>query len=59
MPRRFEDLPVEEALAIAGVELIRAGQYMDKWRLDHEGMRPIENHAAKQSLGLEDVQSLP
>lgn len=59
MPARFSDPPVEELLSKAGVELIRAGQYMDKWRLDHQGIRPMDNHAAKQSLGLSDVQVLP
>ena len=59
MPERYSDPPLEELLAVAGVELISPGQYMDKWRLDHEGVRPIENHAAKQQLGLAEVQDLP
>jgi hypothetical protein len=59
IPERFSDPPVEELLSTAGVELIRAGQYMDKWRLDRQGIRPIDNHSAKQTLGLSDVQDLP
>ena len=56
MPERFSDPPLEELLTASGAELIEPGQYMDKWRLDHQGVHPIENHAVKQSLGLTDIQ---
>ena len=51
MPRRFSDPPLEQLLSGAGVELIRQHQYMDKWRLDTDGMRPIDNDGVKQALG--------
>ena len=59
MPRPFAEPALEEVLAAAGVEVIRPAQYMDKWRLDHEGIRPIENRAVKQSLGFDPVQAFP
>lgn len=59
MPDRFSNPPLEQLLSGAGVELIRQQQYMDKWRLDREGVRPIDNHAAKQALGFAEIQNLP
>ena len=56
MPRPFSEPALEEVLAAAGVEVIRPAQYMDKWRLDHEGVRPVENRAVKQALGFAPVQ---
>lgn len=56
MPFAFFEPQLEEVLAAAGVMVIRPGQYMDKWRLDHEGVRPIENRAVKQALGFAAVQ---
>ena len=47
---------LEEFLGASGVTLIKPGQYMDKWRLDRNGIRPVENSAAKRALGLSDVQ---
>jgi hypothetical protein len=57
MPRRFSDAGLEQFLESAGVNLMRPGQYMDKWRLDQNGIRPVENTAVKKALGLSEVQS--
>jgi hypothetical protein len=51
VPRPFSDAALENVLSAAGVRLVRPAQYMDKWRLDHEGIRPVENNAVKKSLG--------
>ena len=31
--------------------LLRPAQYMDKWRLSRDGVRPIPNDAVKKALG--------
>jgi len=49
--RPYSDLPLEEFLSTSGVHMIKPGHYMDKWRLDREGVRPLENAAVKRSLG--------
>ena len=59
MPRPFAEPALEEVMAAAGVEVRCPTQYMDKWRLDHEGIRPIENRAVKQALGFTPVQAFP
>ena len=47
----FSDPGTEAVLAKAGVQLVRPAQYMDKWRLDAGGIRPLENSAVKRTLG--------
>jgi hypothetical protein len=47
----FADAALEQLLAAAGIPLLRPVQYMDKWRLDHDGVRPIDNTAVKRTLG--------
>lgn len=42
---------LEEYLVRSGVRLLRPNQYMDKWRLDLKGVRPVPNDAVKQALG--------
>jgi hypothetical protein len=54
VPRPFSDPPLEEYLAMHGVRLIKPAQYMDKWRLDASGFRPIENTVVKHALGFKD-----
>jgi hypothetical protein len=41
------------------VKLLKPGQYMDKWRLDRNGVQPVANTAVKSVLGFPDVQSFP
>jgi hypothetical protein len=47
----FADAALEQLLAATGTPLLRPAQYMDKWRLDHDGVRPVDNAAVKHSLG--------
>jgi L-ascorbate metabolism protein UlaG (beta-lactamase superfamily) len=47
----FSDPELAALLATAGVKLVAPAQYMDKWRLDHDGMHPLDNTAIKSRLG--------
>ena len=47
----YADPALEEFLMAAGVQLIKPKQYMDKWRLDRNGVRPLPNDVVKRSLG--------
>lgn len=47
----YKDPELARFLADAGVRLITPVQYMDKWRLDTDGIRPVDNSAVKQKLG--------
>jgi L-ascorbate metabolism protein UlaG (beta-lactamase superfamily) len=47
----YSDPALAAFLAQHGIQLIVPTQYMDKWRLDRSGVRPIENRAVKQALG--------
>ena len=51
VPKPYSDSPLEEFLVKSGVRLIKPIQYMDKWRLDPKGVRPVPNNAVKQALG--------
>ena len=51
VPKPYEDRPLENYLAGEGIRLVKPAQYMDKWRLDRRGIRPIENALAKKALG--------
>lgn len=57
IPKPYSDPALEEFLARSGVKLLKAGQYMDKWRLDRDGVRPMANTAIKRALGFAEVQS--
>jgi hypothetical protein len=59
MPRPYSDAALERFLSESGVQLLKPGQYMDKWRLDGNGVTPIENTAVKRTLGFSDVQAFP
>jgi L-ascorbate metabolism protein UlaG (beta-lactamase superfamily) len=50
-PHPYDDPELASLLAGAGVRLITPVQYMDRWRLDHDGIRAIENSAIKSRLG--------
>jgi len=56
MPWPFSDAADEDFLAKSGVKLIKPGQYMDKWRLDASGIRPVANSEIKRALGFAEVQ---
>jgi hypothetical protein len=51
VPRPYSDPPLEEFLTMSVVRLIRPAQYMDKWRLDKNGVQPLDNSAVKRTLG--------
>ena len=51
VPRPYSDPMLEQFLTASGVTMIRPEQYMDKWRLDKTGVRPIANAAVKRALG--------
>jgi hypothetical protein len=51
VPRPYADAPLEDLLRMSGVNLIKPAQYMDKWRLDRSGIRPVENVAVQRALG--------
>jgi L-ascorbate metabolism protein UlaG (beta-lactamase superfamily) len=51
VPAPFADTALDARLASDGVRLVRPTQYMDRWRLDRTGVRPIANDSAKRSLG--------
>jgi hypothetical protein len=50
-PTAYADSALEAKLAGAGVRLVRPTQYMDRWRLDRTGVRPIGNDSVKRALG--------
>jgi hypothetical protein len=49
--RPFSARALEAFLAEAGITLVRPVQYMDKWRLDRRGVRPVPNLVVKKALG--------
>jgi L-ascorbate metabolism protein UlaG (beta-lactamase superfamily) len=51
VPQPYADAPLERVLTAAGVRLLKPVQYMDKWRLDRSGIRPVPNDAVKKQLG--------
>jgi hypothetical protein len=51
VPQPYADAPLERALTAAGVTLLKPVQYMDKWRLDRSGVRPVPNADVKRALG--------
>ncbi|MEO8337899.1 MAG: MBL fold metallo-hydrolase [bacterium] len=47
----YSDPATESFLATTGVRLVRPTQYLDKWRLDRDGVRAVDNTAAKRAFG--------
>jgi hypothetical protein len=47
----YDDPEVAALLEAQGVRNIVPGQYMDKWRLDKDGIRGVNNTKIKQKLG--------
>ena len=48
---KYSDPELEQLLSKSGVHFVRPVQFMDKWRLDREGARPVSNAALKRALG--------
>ena len=57
VPQAYSDPALEALLTRSGVTLITPGQYMDKWRLDRNGVRPLRNDRVKQALGFVQADS--
>jgi len=53
-PAPYADARLEKMLAEAGVALVRPVQYMDKWRLDRNGVRGLDNRGVKSLLGFRE-----
>lgn len=51
VPKPYADAAVEALLAASGANVMKPTQYMDKWRLDRNGVRPIANTEVKKALG--------
>ena len=47
----YDDPDLASLLVDAGVRLITPVQYMDKWRLDAQGIHAVDNSAVKRKLG--------
>jgi hypothetical protein len=52
-PQPFTDAALANLLDSAQVRMIVPVQYMDRWRLDHDGIRVLDNAAIKKKLGFE------
>jgi L-ascorbate metabolism protein UlaG (beta-lactamase superfamily) len=50
-PKPYGDPGVEAVLKASGVSVVEPAQYMDKWRLDRNGVRPVANTEVKKALG--------
>jgi len=50
-PQPYSDPALEQLLALSHIEMAIPAQYMDKWRLDRSGIRPVDNTAVKSALG--------
>jgi len=51
VPGRYADAELTSLLSASNVKLLTPVQYMDKWRLDPNGVQPIQNTTVKRSLG--------
>jgi hypothetical protein len=51
VPKPYADSAVEAILKGSGATVVKPAQYMDKWRLDREGVRPVANTEVKKALG--------
>lgn len=56
LPFPFVNPDLAALLASESIPLVPQGQYMDAFRLDASGVRPVPNHAIKHRLGFSDVQ---
>jgi hypothetical protein len=53
VPRPYGDRTLEPFFAAENVRVIKPTQYMDKWRLDANGIRPVPNAEQKRALGFD------
>ena len=59
VPKPYADPALEDFLTKARVTLVKPTQYLDKWRLDRNGLRPLPNDAVKQALGFAKARPAP
>ena len=52
-PQAFSDPDLARLLADSHIEFVIPTQYMDKWRLDHDGIHPVDNSAVMRALGFD------
>ena len=58
VPGPYSNPALEEFLAKSGVQLLKPREYLDKWRLDRNSVRPLQNDGAKRALGFLKGQSI-
>ena len=51
LAKEAADPALEEFLKTSTTILVRPTQYMDKWRLDRQGVTPLDNTKIKKALG--------
>ena len=51
VPKPYANSDLDAFLKASRVSLVRPAQYMDKWRLDRNGVRPVPNVEVKKALG--------
>jgi hypothetical protein len=51
VPKPYADAGLEVFLKASGTAVVKPSQYMDKWRLDRKGVRPVANVEVKKTLG--------
>jgi len=56
VPYAWTDPALETLLKEHSVNLVRPLQYMDKWRLDTQGIRAVSNEKVKKKLGFASVR---
>ena len=55
----YSDPELETFLAESHIRLVKPGQYMDKWRLDVDGIAPESNEVVKRALGFPATATAP
>jgi hypothetical protein len=55
--RPYTDPELETFLAESHIQLLKPRQYMDRWRLDADGIAPEPNEAVKRALGFFETSS--
>lgn len=57
LAKPYSDPPLEALMTARHIQVVKATQYMDKWRLDATGLHAVPNTALKRALGFADVQT--
>jgi hypothetical protein len=57
LPFPYSDPALESMVVAEGIRLLPQRQYLDAFRIDAAGVRPMPNHAVKRRLGFADVQT--